>query len=201
MSRDEYDAVSETNRNIIHKFVTSMQHSRKITSERTIINNAMIIKFMLQNIKTDLDKLTIDDIDDIQADIANWTRKDGKSAAEASKKVYSVGVKKFLNWYAKRYEKPEYKNFAELIEIGGDAKKVLSGDLLTTAEIDRMIAVANKIRDKAIIAVLVESGCRAGELILCRVRDVVFTANGYRLTFPKGKTGARSAFGFRGALY
>ena len=85
-SGDEYDAVSETNRNIIHKFVTSMQHSRKITSERTIINNAMIIKFMLQNIKTDLDKLTIDDIDNIQAATTNWTRKDGTPVAESTKR-------------------------------------------------------------------------------------------------------------------
>lgn len=193
MSPGEYNTVSEINRNIMHKFIISMQNSRKITSERTISNNAMIIKFMLQNIKTDLDKLTIDDIEDIQAAITNWERKDGKPAADASKKVYSVGVKKFLNWYAKRYEQPKYKNFAELIEIGGDAKKVLANDLLTTAEIEKMIITAAKIRDKAIIAVFAESGCRAGELISCRIKDVEFTGDGFcHLTFPKGKTGSRT---------
>lgn len=60
--------------------------------------------------------------------------------ADASKKVYTAGIKKFLKWYAKRYEQPKYKHFSDQIELGGQTKRVQANDLLTTAEIEKMIA-------------------------------------------------------------
>jgi integrase len=54
-----------------------------------------------------------------------------------------------------------------------------------------MIATAKELRDKALIATLAESGCRAGELLSCKVKSVVLNNNGCKLTV-KGKTGKRT---------
>ena len=47
-------------------------------------------------------------------------------------------------------------------------------DLLTEEEIFKMIEVADNDRDKAIIAVLHESGCREGELVSSQLKHIKF---------------------------
>jgi hypothetical protein len=86
MTGEDYNAISTTNKDIVQKYIAVMQSSRKIKSQCTIANNVVIMRFLLQNIKTDLDKLTIDDIDNIQAATTNWTLKDGTPVAESTKR-------------------------------------------------------------------------------------------------------------------
>lgn len=159
MNEGEYEKISKVNCEIMHKYVAYMQASSKIKSEATIANNVAIVRFILRNVKTDLDKLILDNIEVIQAAIKNWKREDGKPASDASKKVYTIGVKKFLNWYAKRYDQPKYKNLSEQIDVDPATKRVQANELLTVVEIEKMIAAADKVKDKAIIAVLAETGC------------------------------------------
>jgi len=118
------------------------------------------MRFILKNIKTDLDKLMIDDIDDFQTAVNNWKRVDGKAVASSTKKVYFIGFKRFLHWYAKRYENTKYLNLSNQIEIKVMTQRKLPSDLLTTEEVEKMIESADLLRDKAIIATLAESGCR-----------------------------------------
>lgn len=194
MSAEAYNDVSEVNKKIAQKYIESVKNDETVTSQQTIDYNAKIIGFVLKNIKTDLDKLMIDDIDDVQSAITNWKKKDGTDRAASTKKVYRIGIKKFLYWYSRRYDQPKYQNFAKQIKVRGDtgAPKKKPEELLTMAEVDKMIAVASELRDKAIIALLAESGCRIGELLACKTKNVVFTTTGCNLTFPEGKTGART---------
>ena len=192
MKETEYGELSEVNKKITHKYIESIENSATPKSQQTIDYNAKIMRFTLIHIKTDLDKLTVDDIDDFKKAVNNWRCKDGKNRANTTKKQYFVGFKRFLYWYAKRYENTKYINLANQIEIRGMAPRKLPSDLLTTEEVEKMIASADLLRDKAIIATLAESGCRMGELLSCRIKDVEFTNNGCKLTFPKGKTGSRT---------
>jgi integrase len=192
MKEKEYEELSEVNKKIAHKYIESIENSATPKSQTTIDYNAKIMRFTLRNIKTDLDKLTVDDIDDFKKAVNKWKCKNGKDRATTTKKQYFVGFKRFLHWYAKRYENTKYINLANQIEIRGMAPRKLPSDLLTTEEIEKMIATADLLRDKAIIATLAESGCRMGELLSCRIKDVELTSNGCKLTFPKGKTGSRT---------
>jgi len=63
-------------------------------------------------------------------------------------------------------------------------------EVLTEEEVKRMIEVAKNDRDKALIHVMYESGCRLGELVGLRVRDVQFDQYGAKL-LVRGKTGDR----------
>jgi hypothetical protein len=123
MKENEYEEVSEVNKKIVHKYIESIENGAIPKSRQTIDHNAKIMKFTLIHIKTCLDKLTVDDIDDFKKAVNNWSRKDGKDRANTTKKQYFVGFKRFLHWYAKRYEYTKYLNLANQIEIGGMAPR------------------------------------------------------------------------------
>ena len=89
--------------------------------------------------------MTIDDIDAFQMAVNSWKRLNGKTVANSTKKVYFIGFKRFLHWYAKRYENTKYLNLANQIEVKGMAKRKLPSDLLTTQEIEKMIVTANQL--------------------------------------------------------
>jgi integrase len=63
--------------------------------------------------------------------------------------------------------------------------------VLNSEEVEAMISVAHRIRDKAILAVLLEGGFRIGELLGIKMKDIVFDEYGARVSV-KGKTGART---------
>ena len=108
MKECEYKNVSDVNKKLAQRYIEAIKSDERVTSQCTINYNAKIMSFVLKNINTDLNKLTINDIDDLQSAIANWKRKDGTDRAASTKKVYRIGIKKFLYWAAERYEKPEY---------------------------------------------------------------------------------------------
>jgi site-specific recombinase XerD/ribosomal protein L40E len=71
------------------------------------------------------------------------------------------------------------------------SEKVLPEDLLDEEDILKMIEAANNIRDKAIIALLYDSGIRAGELLSMKRRDIELETEPYQHITVNGKTGMR----------
>lgn len=69
-------------------------------------------------------------------------------------------------------------------------KKMLPEDILDEGDILKMLKVASNPRDKAIIALLYDSGIRVGELITLRKKDVDINTNLSHITV-NGKTGMR----------
>ncbi|WP_406661516.1 tyrosine-type recombinase/integrase [Methanolobus sp. ZRKC3] len=67
----------------------------------------------------------------------------------------------------------------------------LPEEMLTKEELELLLTNCSHPRDSAIIALLYDSGCRIGELLSMRVKDVEFDDNGAIVTFPEGKTGWR----------
>lgn len=64
-------------------------------------------------------------------------------------------------------------------------------DLITRADINEMIRNCNNARDKAIISILYDSGCRIGEILSLKISDIVYDEYGVIL-HVHGKTGNRS---------
>jgi integrase len=75
--------------------------------------------------------------------------------------------------------------------IKGKVNEKLPDDMITKQELEAMLKSCSHPRDAAIIALLYDSGCRIGELLSMRVRDVEFDEQGAIVTFPRGKTGWR----------
>ncbi|AKB54398.1 integrase [Methanosarcina barkeri MS] len=107
--------------------------------------------------------------------------------------MYKLGAKKFLNYLSEELEQPGIRKLAESLKINrGVVTRKLPEDILTEEEVAYLIDTATGTKNRAIIAVLYESGGRLGKLIPYRVKDVNFNSHSCKLTFPKGKTGARA---------
>jgi len=94
--------------------------------------------------------------------------------------------------------------------VRGDAFRLLpennektSTDLLTREEILRMVKACDHPRDSALIMTLYEGALRRGEVVSCRIKDLVFGEEYATLTIPsngspaesgKAKTGSYKAF-------
>ena len=62
--------------------------------------------------------------------------------------------------------------------------------MITETELEKIVSVLNNARDKAIVYALYDSGCRIGELLTLRNKDVEFDEYGAILSVT-GKTGYR----------
>ena len=108
----------------------------------------------------------------------------------------------FLKWYVRRL--PEEKkaslmkllNYEECPELAGDDPykhdecKIKADELPSDEECLRVLGAAKTPRDRALIACLIESGCRIGEILCLRLKDLVFL-NGSCYIHVTGKTGSR----------
>ncbi len=66
----------------------------------------------------------------------------------------------------------------------------LPDDMLTQAEVARLISAAKSERDRALVSVLYESGCRVGEILSLRVKHVQRHPHGFQITVA-GSKGSR----------
>lgn len=132
-------------------------------------------------------------------DIIDWmrrlpsTRRDGRNGGKYSKEsVNSMKgfVKHFLKWLhnGDDQEKPLPEHL-RCIHVQ-KPKPSLRKEVLTQDEVRELVDVVEKQRDRALIFVGYESGCRAGELVNLRIRDVRLDEYGAVL-LVSGKTGER----------
>jgi integrase/recombinase XerD len=121
------------------------------------------------------------ELDDIQAIVARIERSE---LAEWTKHDYKLTIKRFFTWLGMEDKIKWIK-----ISMKMNASK-LPEELLTEEEVKRMIEVANHPRDKAIIAVLYDTGTRIGEMGSLKIKHIVFDQYGAILTV-NGKTGMR----------
>ena len=109
--------------------------------------------------------------------------------AEWTKCDLRVMLKRFYKWF--EGEDEFYPKKVRWIKTTFDkVKKTLPEDILIQSEIKKMIEAASHIRDKAMIFTLYESGCRIGELLTMRIKNVEFDNFG-TIIRVHGKTGSR----------
>ncbi len=78
-------------------------------------------------------------------------------------------IKAFLNWYWDEFE-PEGKNPIKKVHSPKVSIKPLPG--VSIEHLQRMIQTSNHPRDKAILACLVDSGCRTSEFLSINIEDI-----------------------------
>lgn len=111
-----------------------------------------------------------------------------KDYSEWTKHGYKVTLKKFYKWLKRSKHYPK-----EVKWIKSTVKKnnlTLPEELLTEDEVKKLVEAAHHPRDKALVFVLYESGCRIGELTTLRIKNVEFDKYGAQI-MVRGKTGMR----------
>ncbi len=123
--------------------------------------------------------------DDIEALVGKLER---TKYSEWTKRGFKVTIKKFYKWLEGGGE--DYPAKVKWIKTTGRRGRRLPEELLTKDEIRRLIQAAEHPRDKALISILYESGCRVGELATLKLKHVSFDKYGAQL-IVSGKTGMR----------
>jgi integrase/recombinase XerD len=101
---------------------------------------------------------------------------------------FKASVKRFYKWLNGNEEYPECVRW---IKTGSKRNNdTLPEELLTEDEVKNLIRACQNPRDRSVIAVLWESGCRVGELLTLQIKHVSFEENLTRITVH-GKTGSR----------
>ena len=102
--------------------------------------------------------------------------------------MHKIYIRKFFKWLYKSKNLPD---IVEWLNLQKNRKIKLPDALLTPGEIKMMIdAAGHNLRDRALVSVLYESGCRLGEIAGVKLKDV--TSDQYGIVIiVHGKTGDR----------
>jgi len=108
------------------------------------------------------------------SEYSDWTRT-----------TYITMIKKFYRWHLGKL--PDYiQNMKTKVKVNGKAPD----DLLSYQDVTALIENSRNARDRALFSVLYDSGCRIGEIINMRIKDLSFDEFGALLRVT-GKTGFR----------
>ncbi len=167
--------ISERNKELIEKFCNDC-FAQGITAGR-VQKYAYILRKVAEWLRKDFDRATENDLKRVVALIntspfTEWTRYD-----------YKRSIKKFFRWLGRE----ELIAWLKCTQI---KNRKLPEEILTEEDIKKMIDAARNVRDRAIISVLYESGCRVGEFLSMRIRSVSFDRYG-AVIVVHGKTGYR----------
>lgn len=98
-------------------------------------------------------------------------------------------IKRFYKWL--RNSEDDYPVEVKWIRAKrNNNHKILPEHLLTEDEVKKLAETCQNQRDRALILVLYETGCRVGEILTLKVSDVQFDTHG-AIMILKGKTGPR----------
>lgn len=113
---------------------------------------------------------------------------DNEELSPASKSDFRAILKLFFKWY--RGNDETYPTEVAWIKTTFKKKHKLPEELLTEEEVFRIAKAAENPRDRALVLVLYETGCRIGEIMTLRLKNVQFDQYGAVLRVT-GKTGDR----------
>lgn len=125
--------------------------------------------------------------DDVQKLVGKM---ESSNYSEWTKYTYKIMLKQFFRWLRGMNGNQNPPETAWISVRMKNSKKLLPEDLLTEEEIKKLVNSAKNPRDKALVMVLYDSGCRIGEILSLRLKDVVSDEKGFYLLVT-GKTGSR----------
>jgi integrase/recombinase XerD len=165
---------SENNKKHILEFLTKTEIEGISVVQR--MKYFYSFKTLLKVVNKDFECITKEDLEKFLLSMENYKPK--------TKNTRWYCIKKFFQFIGKDELFKDFKvNFNSL-------NRKLPEELLTEEEIKLMIENATNLRDKVFISTLYESGCRIGELLTRKLRNVIFDEYGAVLIVD-GKTGMR----------
>jgi len=189
----ESKELSERNKEILLKFYGFCVR-QEITKGRTARDLYDLMRIALKWLKKDFDQATKEDIENVVTQINQQVSQKGKPLTDPTKQNLKGAIKKLVWWMkgaavqnGKRVYPPEVSWISLRIKTNNNK---LPEDILTEAEVNMLVEAAKDSRERSFIAVLYESGCRTGEILNLKVKNVEFDEYGALLTVT-GKTGPR----------
>ncbi len=173
--------MSEKNKNLIMGFYDDCVLSG-LSTNRILFYIYKLFK-IVSLFGKDLSDATKEDIKDIVRKVElneNYT--------EWTKNNYKVTLRKFYHWLEGYPE--DYPEKVRWIKTGVKKDRTKVINVVSEDDVKRLIESVDSVRDKALISVLYESGCRIGEILNVKFGDVKFDDYG-AVMLVNGKTGPR----------
>jgi len=173
------ETLPEPNRQYARGYEKYMQILNR--NPRTIGRRLGELIWLLQHLGKDAKQATKEDIDNLILRINN------SGYAQISKGKLKLTLKRFYKWL---YNSTTYPDLVSDVKVDRGKTTKKASDMLTEDDIKQLIAACLNSRDKALIALLYDSGMRVGELLGLRVKDLQI---GKDISFINvdGKTGVR----------
>jgi site-specific recombinase XerD len=121
--------------------------------------------------------------------------------SENTKKGIKIFLRKFYKFIRNVEGKGKYPKEVDwfTVTISNSSEKI-PDELLTEEEMFKIVKAAKNDRDRALMIVLCESGCRVGEIGSMQINHIAFEEYGARITV-NGKTGMRKILVIKSAPY
>lgn len=171
--------MSEANRELLKKFKRDLEV--RDYSDGRIYKLLNYLKLTAEHVGYDFEEATEENIKDTVA----WYNK--RDVADATKRDTKIILKMFYKWL-NGGEYPEKVKWINTTRKRSNS--TLPKDALTEKDIRELMDAAKNSKDRALIALLWETGARIGELIDLEIGDLEDHDHGKKVVI-QGKTGAR----------
>lgn len=184
--------ISQHNKDLILRYRDASLRTNVCGKVRLIRVMSVLLLFA-RMIKKDLDALDRADVERIVSTIL--TRSPPYSPETVG--TYKAILKRFVTWvsYPDTFPHATPPPSAQWITSHvrrKDRKKLARNDLLTPADIDKLLETSHNTRDRALVSMLWETGCRVAELGNLRIKDITKGQQAGYLLDVTGKTGQRT---------
>ncbi len=182
--------LSEANYVLIEKYDRYMVN--ETLGFATRITNLDVILSLSRMLRKDWETVTKEEIDKLVYEIMTKFSRNGQESHSSwdHKKMLKI----FFRWVklgSRSYQDVGNPPETDKIKLKSVKNKIVREQLLEDFEVVLLLNHAKNHRDKAMISVAAESGCRPGELLSLRIKHVKFDQVGAIISVD-GKTGARN---------
>lgn len=154
-------SIDERDREAIHTFVRA-EDAQANVNRGTMVSNLNRLRLSAERADVPLVKMDKPDVDEFL-----FALKHDHGLAEGTLRNYRKALRKFVRWRLGE------DSWAEDIAIGASpSTDVDPNELLTEAEVNDLLEAASNPRDKALIALLADTGLRIGAVASHRIRDL-----------------------------
>jgi site-specific recombinase XerD len=173
--------LTDDDRRLIEEYLSERQATRQIGNQRVLKMRYHLITWR-RFIAPPYAEMTIGDVYAGLNALQTGASRRGKPFKQNSKHDYIVVLKSFVLWLiANDYSTIPTAKIRDIRVPAVDHNTTRPEALLTPDEINRLLTGCRSVRDRAIVAVLYESGARVGEVARLRWRDVEFDKYGVRI--------------------
>lgn len=185
MARLEGAATSQKNKELIKGFV--MECRRDELAKSTTTNYLNLLTRMTERLKetgyiNNLDELDQPDFDKLLLHL------EVRGISTGEIRNYKKVLKKFFRWKTE----DDLPRWVDRLKLKSVDCTVQPSDLLTQSDIDKMLKACRHPRNKAFIAVLLDSGMRVGALASTRIKNVEFKQSGAIIYISKTSKSKKS---------
>jgi len=187
----ENKIITDRDRKLILEYV----EERKVTKDLSVSRINKIVSHLVgwrKFLSVPFAEATIADIYAAVTGLKGGVSIKGKPFSQNTLHDYIRVLKPFLHWLNEEgYNNLNPTKIRKIQSPPVDRDTKSPDDLLTVKEVEHLLEASKDLRNRAIIGVLYESGCRIGELGRLQWKDVIFDEYGVKLYLTDNKTKKR----------